>query len=141
VITCPERLQHLTRALDQLDRVLNHGSPIGEDGLDVLGWDALLRHLDGGFDHRQHETFDAVAVGRDIATLGVKETSVQDVMGMSTWRESSARNRPWVIENKVSLCHNVSSPSKAITRGRSIAAVPSPNIGVLSEFTSVEPEM
>jgi hypothetical protein len=43
-------------------------------------------------------------------------------------------NGPW-------LCYKVSLWSKALTRGRSIAVVPSPNFCVEAEFASVQEGM
>ena len=72
VITRAQGLQHFTRSLDQLDRVLDHRPTERHDGLDVLGWNVLIRNLDGRLNHGEHKAFDAVAIGDEVASLSLE---------------------------------------------------------------------
>ena len=65
----------------QLDRVAQHVLPGCQKFGDYRGGHAFLGHLDGGFDHRQDKTFDAIAVLPDVALLGFQQAGHQ-VIGL-----------------------------------------------------------
>ena len=72
-----KRPHRFLRLGQQLDRMGKHLLPGGEDlGDDACGH-AGFRHLDRGFDHRQHEALDTEPVVPEVAPLGLQEPGVK----------------------------------------------------------------
>ena len=60
----------LTGVGQKVDRMFQHLAPGGHDLGDHRRRHPALGHLDGGFDHREHEAFDAKAIVANVAPFG-----------------------------------------------------------------------
>ena len=80
-VASPERFERLAGKGQGLDRMGQHVATGFENAADHGAGHLALGYLDGGFDHRQHEALDAVAVAGNVAALG-RQQAFEQVPGI-----------------------------------------------------------
>jgi hypothetical protein len=66
-------LDRFTNARQQVDRVLQRGTPDFDHAMQVPRTDALTGHLDGGLQHRERHALHAVTEDLQVAALDVQQ--------------------------------------------------------------------